>query len=74
MKYVERQPLADPDAAARKIVEIANGAEAVQDGRIFSSGSMSRSWRPAAVASSSAPGSIVPLRSAGSGGTRAAPT
>jgi hypothetical protein len=25
MKYVERHALADPDAAARRIVEIANG-------------------------------------------------
>ena len=29
------RPLADPDAAARKIVEIANDVEAVQDGRIY---------------------------------------
>ena len=28
-------PFADPDAAARKIVEIANGVEAVQNGRIY---------------------------------------
>ena len=35
MKFVERQPFADPDAAARRIVETANGVEAVQDGRIF---------------------------------------
>jgi hypothetical protein len=35
MKFVERQPFADPDAAARRIVEITNGVEAVQDGRIF---------------------------------------
>jgi hypothetical protein len=27
MKFVEPRPLADPDAAARKIVEIASGAE-----------------------------------------------
>ena len=41
--YIERQheirrgqpPSADPDAAARKLVEIANGAEAVQGGRIY---------------------------------------
>jgi hypothetical protein len=26
---------ADPDAAARKLIEIANGVEAVQDGRIY---------------------------------------
>jgi hypothetical protein len=35
MKFVERQPFADPDAAARRIVETANGVEAVQDGRVF---------------------------------------
>jgi hypothetical protein len=28
-------PLADPDLAARKLVKIANGVEAVQDGRIY---------------------------------------
>jgi hypothetical protein len=37
MKFVEPRPFADPDAAARKLVEIANGIEAVQDGRILSS-------------------------------------
>jgi hypothetical protein len=35
MKFVERHPFANPDAAARKIVEIANGVEAVQEGRIY---------------------------------------
>jgi hypothetical protein len=35
MKFVERHPFAGPDAAARKIVEIANGVEAAQDGLIF---------------------------------------
>jgi hypothetical protein len=35
MKFVERHPFADPDAAARKITEIANGVEAAQDDRIF---------------------------------------
>jgi hypothetical protein len=35
MKFVEHPPFADPDAAARKLVEIANGVEAVQDGRIY---------------------------------------
>jgi hypothetical protein len=35
MKYVEPRPFADPDVAARKLVEIANGIETVQDGRIF---------------------------------------
>jgi hypothetical protein len=35
MKFVELSHFADPDAAARKLVEIANAVEAVQDGRIY---------------------------------------
>jgi hypothetical protein len=35
MKFVERRPFANPDLAARKLVEIANGIEAAQDGRIY---------------------------------------
>jgi hypothetical protein len=35
VKFVEPSQFADPDVAARKLVEIANGIEAVQDGRIF---------------------------------------
>jgi ribosomal protein L14 len=35
MKFVDRRPFTDPDAAALKLVEIANGVEAVQDGRIY---------------------------------------
>jgi hypothetical protein len=34
MKFVHPRPFADPDAAARKLLEIANSVEAVQDGRI----------------------------------------
>jgi hypothetical protein len=34
-KFVAERPLADPDAAARKIAEIANDVEAVQNGRIY---------------------------------------
>ena len=34
-KFVANRPFADPDAAARKIVEIANDIEAVQNGRIY---------------------------------------
>ena len=29
------RPFVDPDAAARKLIEIANGVEAVQNGRIY---------------------------------------
>jgi hypothetical protein len=34
LKHVDTRPYADPEAAARKLVEIANSVEAVQDGRI----------------------------------------
>ena len=33
-KFISGRPFADRDVAARKLVEIANAAEAVQDGRI----------------------------------------
>ena len=33
-KFVEARPYADPDAAARKLIEIAYSIEPVQDGRI----------------------------------------
>jgi len=35
MKYAEPRPFADPEKAARKLLEIANAMEAVQDGRIY---------------------------------------
>jgi hypothetical protein len=35
MKFVEPSRLADPDAAALSLVQIANGIEAIQDGRIY---------------------------------------
>ena len=35
MKFVEPRPFADPEAAARKLVELANAFEPVQDGRIY---------------------------------------
>jgi hypothetical protein len=31
MKFIEPRPFADPAAAARKLMEIANSVEAVQD-------------------------------------------
>ena len=34
MKFVQHSPFADPEAAARKLIEIANSVEPVQDGRI----------------------------------------
>lgn len=35
MKFAQARPYADPEACARKLIEIANSVEAVQDGRIF---------------------------------------
>jgi hypothetical protein len=35
MKFAAERPYADPEAAARKLIEIANSVEAAQDGRIF---------------------------------------
>jgi hypothetical protein len=35
MKFVSPSQFTDPDAAARKLVEIANAVEAVHDGRIY---------------------------------------
>jgi hypothetical protein len=35
MKFATDRPYADPEKAARKLVEIANAVEAVQDGRIY---------------------------------------
>ena len=34
MKFTTTSPYSDPEAAARKLTEIANSVEAVQDGRI----------------------------------------
>ncbi len=34
MKFVSARPLADPDVAARKLIEIANAVEVAQDARI----------------------------------------
>jgi hypothetical protein len=35
MKFATARPYSDPEAAARKLIEIANSVEAVQDGRIY---------------------------------------
>jgi hypothetical protein len=35
MKFAERRPYADPDVAARKILELANEVVTIQDGRIY---------------------------------------
>jgi hypothetical protein len=35
MKYAAERPYADPEKAARKLLEIANAVEVVHDGRIY---------------------------------------
>jgi hypothetical protein len=35
MKFVKSSQFNDPDAAARKLIEIANAVEPVQDGRLY---------------------------------------
>jgi hypothetical protein len=35
MKFTADRPYSDPEKAARKLLEIANGVEVVQDGRIY---------------------------------------
>ena len=35
MKFVEPRPYADPEAACRKIMELAHAFEPIQDGRIY---------------------------------------
>jgi hypothetical protein len=34
MRYIEPTPFSDPEKAARKLIEIANAAESVQDQRV----------------------------------------
>jgi hypothetical protein len=34
-KYVKTRPYADPEVAARKIIELANAISPIQDGRIY---------------------------------------
>jgi hypothetical protein len=35
MKFAEARPYSDPEVTARKLIEIANSVEALQDGRIY---------------------------------------
>ena len=44
MRFVEQKPFSDPDVAARKLVEIANGVEALQDGRIYVERAIMLGW------------------------------
>ena len=35
MKFAADRPYADPEAAARKLIDIANSVDAMQDGRLY---------------------------------------
>jgi hypothetical protein len=74
MKFIEPRPFADPDAAARKLVEIANGIETVQDGRIYIELINEQFLKAGGSEISTARRSIVRSRRGGSNGTRAAHT
>jgi hypothetical protein len=68
MKFAADRPNADPEKAARKLVEIANAAEAVQDGRIHIELIKRRSSALAAPRPNSAPVSNARSPRAGYGG------
>jgi hypothetical protein len=71
MKFVEPSHFTDPDAAAaRKLVEIANAAETVQDGRIHIELSTRSSSTLAAARPITAPVSDTRSARAGCGGMR----
>src|SRR5712671_4483219 len=74
VKFAEPRPFSDPEAAVRKLIEIANAAEAVQDAASISSGSMAPFSPPAAVRPITAPASSARSRRAGCGGTNPEPT
>jgi len=75
MKYPTSRPFADPEVAGRKLLEIANASEAVQDGRIHIE-KLNGPFllRKAAARPSTPPGSNSPSRTAGYGGTSRAPS
>jgi hypothetical protein len=74
MRFVAPRPFTDPDLAARKLVEIANGVEPAQDGRIYIERVNALFLALVAAATTSAPGSTALSRSAGFGCTRAGRT
>jgi hypothetical protein len=64
IRFVERSRYSDPNVAARKLVEIANGVEPVQDGCIFIERVNGPSSRLAAAVMTSAPGFCFAVRPA----------
>jgi hypothetical protein len=74
MKFIQPpRPFTDPDVAARKLVEIANGIEAAQDSRLFIGLLNAPFLKAGELPTTSAPGSSAPLRSVGCGGMNQGP-
>jgi len=74
MRFVADRPFADPEFAARKLMEIANSIEPVQGGASTSRRPTGRSCRSSmAVRQNTAPASSSRSSAGGSGCTRAAP-
>ena len=73
MKFVEPDCITNPDAAARKLVEIANASEAVQEGRIYIEPMNAPFLKAGARPTSSTPLLRARSRWAGCGGTNPGP-
>jgi hypothetical protein len=56
VKFAAERPYADPEKAARKLIEIANSVEAIQDGRIHVEKINEPFCRPAAAPTNTSPG------------------
>jgi hypothetical protein len=68
-RYTEPTSFSDPEKAARKLIEIANAAESVQDQRVHIELIPRPSCTPAAVRTNTAPVSSARSRTAGYGST-----
>jgi len=74
VNFAEHRPFSDPEAAVRKLIEIANAAEAVQDARIYIERVNGPFSLPAAVRPNTAPASSARSRRAGCGDTNPGPS
>ena len=73
MKFVEPRRFTDPEAAAGKLVDIANAIEPAQDGRIYIELVNGRFLKEDGTPDNSAPASRKRSHPAGSGGTNPGP-
>jgi hypothetical protein len=74
VKFATDRPFADPEKAARRLLEIASTVEPVQDGRLHIEKITGRSSGKAAALPSTRPASISPSPKAGCGGTSPGPS